>query len=183
MYVKPGSEVFDILTQAEKASLRAENLTQQLLALSREEAPVRRRAGNDEERLFVSGRRKVLVMDDEEIVRNVVDRMLSQCGFTATFACDGNEMLELYRQAAESGSPFDAVIIDLVVSSGMGGREAIGKLLEIDPDARAVVSSGCSEDQVMTEFSKFGFAGALPKPYQISELNRVLYKVIMTERE
>jgi CheY-like chemotaxis protein len=183
MYVKPGSEVFDILIQAEKASLRAENLTQQLLALSRDEPPVRKGIEKDKERLFISGRRKVLVMDDEEIVRNVIDRMLNQCGYTAIFACDGHEMLKLYKQALESGDPFDAVIIDLVISYGMGGREAIIKLLEMDPHAKAVVSSGCSEDQMMTEFSKFGFAGVLPKPYQISELNRVLFRVIMGEKE
>ena len=118
-------------------------------------------------------------MDDEEIVRNVVDRMLNQCGCEASFARDGQEMLTLYKSAQESTKPFDAVIIDLIIANGMGGKEAIGKLLEMDPKANAVVSSGYSEDLIMSEYRDYGFKGALAKPYKISELSRVLHEVIV----
>jgi len=132
----------------------------------------------EERGFWVPGGRRILVMDDEEIVRSVIDRMLVQCGCSAVFAGEGSEMLRLYREAMEAGKPFDAVIIDLVVAEGMGGREAIVRLLQMDPKARAIVSSGCLEDEVLTEFRKFGFAGVLAKPYQMAELSRVLNKVV-----
>jgi len=87
-------------------------------------------------------------------------------------------MIKLYRQAMESGKPYDAVIIDLIIAGGMGGREAIEKLLAMDPDARAIVSSGYSDDTVLSNFRRFGFRGVLPKPYNISELGKVLHEVI-----
>lgn len=124
-------------------------------------------------------RRRVLVMDDEEIVRTVLDRMLLQCGCESTFARDGAEMIDIYRRATLMGYPFDAVIIDLVVASGMGGREAVAKLLEIDPDAKAIVSSGYSDDRIMSDFKEYGFRGVLAKPYTLATLNQVLHEVIL----
>ncbi|MEJ2695603.1 MAG: response regulator [Candidatus Sulfobium sp.] len=117
-------------------------------------------------------------MDDEEIVRTVLDRMLLQCGCESTFARDGSEMIDIYRRSMIRGRTFDAVIVDLVVSSGMGGREAVGKLLESDPEAKAIVSSGYSDDSIMSDFRQYGFKGVLPKPYRLSKLNRVLHEVI-----
>jgi CheY-like chemotaxis protein len=125
------------------------------------------------------GRRRILVMDDEELVRTVAERMLDQCGCSATFAGDGEEMLARYREAFDAGRPFDAVIVDLLVSSGMGGKEAIAELLRIDPHARAIVSSGYSDDPIMEQYRDFGFQGILPKPYLIPALKRVLYDVII----
>ena len=130
------------------------------------------------ERYYLSGNKRILVMDDEDIVRNVVERMLGQCGCTATFARDGQEMLDKYKKEMESGRTFDAVIIDLIIAGGMGGKEAVGKLLELDPRARAIVSSGYSEDKIMSHFREFGFKGMLPKPYTLSELGKVLHEVI-----
>ncbi|MGE5300042.1 MAG: response regulator [Acidobacteriota bacterium] len=121
-------------------------------------------------------------MDDEDMVRNVIDRMLGQCGCTASFARDGQEMIELYRKGMESGRPFDAVIIDLIIPGGMGGKEAVGKLLEVDPYARATVSSGYSEDLIMSNFREFGFKGVLAKPYNLSELGKVLSEVTSGDR-
>jgi two-component system cell cycle sensor histidine kinase/response regulator CckA len=126
----------------------------------------------------MSGKRRILVMDDEEIVRNVIGRMLNQCGCDADFAREGAEMLDRYKEALEAGEPFDAVIVDLVVAEGMGGKEAIGRLLEVDPDARAIVSSGYSDDLIMGDYGEFGFRAVLPKPYGIADLNRVLRDVL-----
>lgn len=125
-----------------------------------------------------SARKRILIMDDEEIVRTVLDRMLLQCGCESTFAREGSEMLDIYRSAMLQGHPFDAVIVDLVVSKGMGGKEAVGKLLEIDPEARAIVSSGYSDDPIMSDFRQYGFRGVLAKPYRLSRLNQVLREVI-----
>lgn len=124
-------------------------------------------------------KRRVLVMDDEAIVRTVVERMLNQCGCSVVFAANGEEMLACYRESWEAGRPFDAVIVDLIISAGMGGKEAVAKLLEIDPDAKAIVSSGYSDDPIMAHYKEFGFRGALPKPYPIPELSRVLRDVIL----
>jgi PAS domain S-box-containing protein len=126
-----------------------------------------------------STRKRILVMDDEEIVRSVIDRMLLQCGCESTFARDGAEMINAYRSAMLQGHPFDAVIVDLVVSNGMGGKEAVGKLLEIDPEAKAIVSSGYSDDLIMSDFRQHGFKGVLAKPYRLSRLNQVLREVII----
>jgi CheY-like chemotaxis protein len=124
-------------------------------------------------------KRRVLVMDDEAIVRTVVERMLNQCGCSVVFAENGEEMLACYRESWEAGRPFDAVIVDLIISAGMGGKEAIAKLLEINPDAKAIVSSGYSDDPIMAHYKEYGFRGVLPKPYPIPELSRVLRDVIL----
>lgn len=116
-------------------------------------------------------------MDDEEIIRTVVSKMLEQCGFEAECARDGDEMLALYTTAKDSGVPFDAVIIDLIITGGMGGKEAIKRLIEIDPNITAIVSSGYSEDPVVSSFREFGFKGVLSKPYAIAELSAALQKV------
>jgi len=126
----------------------------------------------------IRDRGKVLVMDDDEIVRIVVGRMLGQCGYEADFAEDGAEAIELYKKAKESGEPFDAVIIDLIIPAGMGGKEVIKKLLEIDPDIKAIVSSGYSEDPLMADFKGYGFREALAKPYELPDLRQVLHRVI-----
>ena len=135
-----------------------------------------------ERKFFLEGNKRILVMDDDDLVRNVIDRMLTQCGCTASFARDGEEMIRVYKEGLENGTPFDAVIIDLIIAGGMGGREAVRQLLEMDPHAKAIVSSGYSDDSIMSSFKTFGFSGALAKPYSISELGRVLYDVIFSDK-
>ncbi|MDP2158567.1 MAG: PAS domain S-box protein, partial [Nitrospirota bacterium] len=124
---------------------------------------------------------KILVMDDEEIVRSVVERLLLQCGFEAALAKDGAEMLRLYREAKEAGRPFDAVILDLIIQNGMGGQEAMENLIGYDPDVRVIVSSGFSNNPIMANFRDYGFSGFLPKPYKLDELKRVM-KDILTNK-
>jgi PAS domain S-box-containing protein len=131
----------------------------------------------------VSGMGKILIMDDEELVRDVAADMLSFVGYQTELACDGLEAIELYKKAREAGQPFDAVIMDLTIPGGMGGKQAIGKLLEIDPEVKAVVSSGYGNDPIMSDFRQYGFSGFLPKPYKIEELSKALHKVICDEKE
>ncbi len=128
-----------------------------------------------------AGGGKVLLMDDEEIVRAVAGQMLSRIGYQVEFAVEGRDAVELYRQARESGEPFDAVIMDLTVPGGMGGLEAVRKLRRIDPDVKAVVSSGYSDDPVLSDYREYGFSGVLPKPYKIIELSEVLETVLSGE--
>jgi two-component system cell cycle sensor histidine kinase/response regulator CckA len=130
-----------------------------------------------------AGRKKILVMDDEEMVRNVARRMLERMGYEVALAEDGLEAVELYAGALKSGQPFDAVIIDLVVQSGMGGKEALEKLLQIDPGVRGIVSSGYSADPIMADYRRHGFCGIITKPYRILDLQEVLHKVITGKDE
>lgn len=108
---------------------------------------------------------KVLVMDDDEMVRFVAGETLKRYGFEVEFANDGSEAVKLYRERRQAGSPFVAVILDLNIPGGMGGEETMKRLLEIDPAARGYVSSGRTDDPVMTDYHTFGFSGTIEKPY------------------
>jgi CheY-like chemotaxis protein len=126
----------------------------------------------------VPGEGRILVMDDEAIVRDVAGQMLTHLGYEVEFAQDGAEAIDLYSKAKESGAPFDAVIMDLTVPGGMGGKEAVQRLLTIDPDVKAVVSSGYSDNPVMSDFRRFGFSGVVAKPYKVLEMSRVLSQIL-----
>jgi nitrogen-specific signal transduction histidine kinase/ActR/RegA family two-component response regulator len=126
----------------------------------------------------IRGAGKILVMDDEAIVRDVTGQILKHLGYDVEFAGDGSEAIDLYRKAKESGKPFDLVIMDLTVPGGMGGKEAIYRLIEIDPDARAIVSSGYADNLVMSDFRQYGFKGVVAKPYKIQQLALVLHSVL-----
>jgi signal transduction histidine kinase/ActR/RegA family two-component response regulator len=130
-----------------------------------------------------AGGGRVLVMDDDELVRKVVCRVLSKVGFEISSAKSGIEAIEMYTEASSSDRPFDLVIMDLTVPGGLGGKETIEELLDIDPEVKAIVSSGYSTDPVMKDFRKYGFKGAVIKPYNIEELMSVVRKVIAEEQE
>jgi CheY-like chemotaxis protein len=117
-------------------------------------------------------------MDDEEAIRILLREMLLRLGYEVESASDGAEAIDLYRHAQEAGQPFAAVVMDLVVPGGMGGKEAISKLRALDPEVKAIVSSGYSNDPIMADFPHYGFCGVLPKPYQLSELSAVLQQVL-----
>jgi CheY-like chemotaxis protein len=134
--------------------------------------------GVEKEKLL-TGCGKILVMDDEEEVRMVLRNMLSHIGYDFEFAIDGREVIELYQRALESGEPFDVVILDLTVSGRMGGKEAMIELLKIDPDIKAIVSIGYSNDPVMAQSRRYGFKGVIAKPYKIEELSRLLYELVV----
>ena len=117
---------------------------------------------------------RVLVMDDEKLIRDIVVQFLTVMGFEAAKAEDGREALDMYRVAKETGHAFDAVIMDLTIPGGMGGKETIKKLLAYDPAAAAVVSSGYSNDPIMSNYEAYGFKGVIKKPYRIEDLSDAL---------
>ena len=129
-----------------------------------------------------AGRGKILVMDDEEAIRDLLVQMLTRCGYEADAARFGAEAIELYKRAYDAGRPYAAVIMDLTVPGGMGGKEAIRKLVAIDPHVRVVVSSGYANDPVMANYRQYNFRGACPKPYKVTELSGVLHRVIHGEK-
>ena len=131
----------------------------------------------EEQRLF-TGKGKILFMDDEQMIREIAGQMLRKLGYEVEFARDGEEAIKLYSKAKESRETFDAVIMDLTVPGGMGGKEAIQRLKEIDPKVKAIVSSGYFNDPVMSDFREYGFRGVFAKPYKIEDLSRVLHEVL-----
>ena len=121
--------------------------------------------------------KRVLVMDDEESLRNLSQKILERLGHKVDTVKDGVEAVETYKKNMVSGDPFDAVILDLTIKGGMGGEQTMRELLKIDPDVKAIVSSGYFDDPVMSDFEKYGFMGALPKPYENKALKEVLERL------
>jgi PAS domain S-box-containing protein len=124
------------------------------------------------------GPARILVMDDDRKIRNIVERFLKSIGYEAVTASNGADAVECYRMERETGTPFDAVIMDLTVPGGMGGREAMERLIEIDPTVTAIVSSGYSNDPVMANYREYGFQAVLTKPYQLHDLEQVVRRVV-----
>ena len=124
------------------------------------------------------GRGRVLVMDDEQMIREIAAKIISALGYEVAAARDGREALTLWQQAREEGQPFDAVIMDLTVPGGMGGAEAVRELLALDPGATAIVSSGYSQDPIMAGYREYGFRDVITKPYGVAEVGRILARLI-----
>jgi PAS domain S-box-containing protein len=124
------------------------------------------------------GEGRILLMDDDRSLRNSISRTLMQMGYEVEIASDGKEAIEKYRKAVGGNKPFDVVILDLTVAVGMGGKEAIKELLKIDPGVRAIVSSGYSDDALMSDFRSHGFMGVISKPYDINDLHNLVASVI-----
>ncbi|MEW6378657.1 MAG: PAS domain S-box protein [bacterium] len=129
-------------------------------------------------RVMQSGEGRILFMDDQKLVRDMVGRMLTGLGYEVVLAKEGDEAVELYKRARETGRAFAAVILDLTIPGGMGGEEVIQRLHEIDPGVKAIVSSGYADDPVMAEYQEHGFRGVVAKPYEIKELSETLSRII-----
>jgi CheY-like chemotaxis protein/anti-sigma regulatory factor (Ser/Thr protein kinase) len=125
------------------------------------------------------GKGRLLIMDDEEAVRNVLGELLKNLGYEIGFAADGMEAIKMYTSALQSGQPFAAVIMDLTIPGGMGGKTAIKKLKKIDPKIKAIVASGYSNDPIMAEFNTYGFKAAISKPYTIMDIGKILREILM----
>ena len=129
----------------------------------------------------MTGKGRILLMDDEQIILDVTLEVLRFLGYDVVFARDGAAAVELYKKATADGQPFDLVILDLTIPDGMSGREAMERLREFDPAVKAVVSSGYSNDPVMQDYTSYGFSGKLTKPYRITEIKRILEEQIPTK--
>ena len=121
---------------------------------------------------------KVLLMDDEEIIRSLTTEMLIRLGGITDTATNGEEALTMYQQAMQEGTPYDLVILDLTVPGAMGGKEAIKELLAIDPGAKVIVSSGYADDPVMALYNEHGFKAVAAKPYTLNELKHAIEKAL-----
>ncbi|MBU4010543.1 MAG: response regulator, partial [Proteobacteria bacterium] len=132
----------------------------------------------EEETFLLKGKGKILVMDDDDLLRELAGEMLDTLGYESEFAKDGSEAVELYRKAMESEKPYDAVILDITIPGGMGGKEAVIILIEMDPEVKAIVFSGYSADEVLSNFSEYGFKGMMAKPFDTYALGKVLNDVL-----
>ena len=126
----------------------------------------------------IIGQGRILVMDDDENIREVLCRMLGQLGYEADSGSDGSQAIEKFVKAKESGRPFDAVILDLTVPAGMGGKETMERLLRVDPQVKAIVSSGYSDGPVMEKFKDYGFSESIAKPYRVAAISEILQRLI-----
>jgi CheY-like chemotaxis protein len=122
-------------------------------------------------------RGKLLVMDDEEMIRQMNQLFLERMGFEVSLAEDGEQAVQLFQEALAQGRPFDGVILDLTIRGGMGGKETIQRLLGIDPSVKALLISAYDTDPVFSNFRQFGFMGALAKPYDIFDLSNMVLTV------
>jgi len=131
-----------------------------------------------EKEIARNGNWRVLVMDDEDLVREMEIGMLEHLGYEARGARDGGEAIRMYKDALMEGRPFDLVVMDLTIPGKMGGKEACARLLEMYPDAKVIVCSGYSSDPVMSDHAAYGFLGRLGKPFHMEGLKRVMDQVL-----
>ena len=124
------------------------------------------------------GQARLLIMDDEEIVLEVLQKLLEESGYEVLTARNGDEAVAVYKQALTSDSPVDAVILDLTIPGGMGGAETLKCLQTEDPNVVAIASSGYSNNPIMSDYQQYGFQGVLPKPYTLQNLNQILNSVL-----
>jgi CheY-like chemotaxis protein len=128
-----------------------------------------------------TGSERLLVMDDEEALRILFKAVLSKLGYDVQTARDGAEAIALYEATKAAGGGFDAVLLDLTVTGGMGGLEAAAKLRELSPSLKLIVSSGYSEAPVMSHFADYGFDAVVLKPWTVKEISEILRKVLIAD--
>jgi two-component system cell cycle sensor histidine kinase/response regulator CckA len=130
------------------------------------------------ETMTAGGQGTILVMDDEHEVRETVGAMLRRLGYTVELVESGAMAVERYRESLQNNKPFDLVIMDLTVPGGMGGKEAVVRLREMDPGVKAIVSSGYANDPVMADYAQYGFAGVVAKPFRLQDLSASVTAVL-----
>ena len=113
-------------------------------------------------------------MDDDQAVLEIATQMLNMMGFKTETATNGQEAVALYKKAQKGGQPFGAVLLDLTIPGGMGGKETVKQLVQIDPEVKAIVSSGYANDPIMADYKSFGFSSVVSKPYDIEKLGEAL---------
>ena len=124
------------------------------------------------------GQGRILYMDDDDNVRNVGRRFISFLGYEVTTAESGSQAVSLYKEALDKGKPFHAVILDLTVKGDVGGKEAFDLILASDPGAKGIISSGYTDDPIMSNYGEYGFSAAIAKPYEVDELKRTLESIM-----
>jgi two-component system cell cycle sensor histidine kinase/response regulator CckA len=133
------------------------------------------------EEFHIAGKGRILVMDDEKKIRDTASNILTQFGYEVACAFDGTEAIKMYKEAKETGQPFNAVIMDLTIPGGMGGKETIKQLISLDPGIKVIVSSGYSNDPIMVEYTNYGFCSVVAKPYSSQDLGRAVHSALSND--
>lgn len=123
-------------------------------------------------------RRNILVMDDDEAILEVAEGVLNHLGFNPLITRNGEETIEIYKESMKFNSPIDLVIMDLTIHGGLGAEETIQKLKAIDPNIKAIISSGYQDKPALLKPEEFGFCGSINKPFTVQELNDALHKAL-----
>jgi two-component system cell cycle sensor histidine kinase/response regulator CckA len=144
-------------------------------------ASSRARPGNVPLPAAPAEKKRILLMDDEQMILDIVSRMLTHLGYEVTICTDGSQAIAAFAKAKSNAQPFDVVLMDLVIPNGVGGQDAVHTIRKIDPTARVIASSGHLEHPAMTDYRKFGFVAVLEKPYKLERLQQVIEKVIAAE--
>ncbi len=140
--------------------------------------PDRQEEPGSEQAMTMALKATVMIMDDEKLIRDVTTAMLHLLGHDVIFAQPGQEAIDLYRQYSEAGQPIDLIIMDLTIPGGMGGEKAVQEIHAINPEAKVIVSSGYSNDQVMANFQDYGFIAAIIKPFQMQDIKEAINKAL-----
>jgi len=130
-------------------------------------------------RQYLNDKLRILIVDDQEIIRDLVQAILGNVGHEVFVAEGGDQAINLYKSELENGRKFDLIIMDLTIPGEMGGKEAIVKLKELDPNVKAIVSSGYSDDPVMSDYEHYGFDGCIVKPYKNKDLIEIVQNVML----
>jgi len=121
---------------------------------------------------------KILLMDDEPIILDLGAKLLRHLGYDVVTAMHGAEAAAVFQEAKNGGSPFDVIILDLIIPGGIGADKVIDVIKKIDPGVRAIVTSGYADDPIIVDFQKHGFSGAMAKPFNLEELEREIARVM-----
>jgi two-component system, cell cycle sensor histidine kinase and response regulator CckA len=124
--------------------------------------------------LTITTSKKIIIMDDEECIRETFGELLKKMGCSVVYAADGTDLLESIKKSALEGHPFDAVIMDLTIPGGMGGKDAISELRKINSEIKAFVSSGYSDDPIMAHPENYGFTDKITKPFRSADLRKLM---------
>jgi PAS domain S-box-containing protein len=126
----------------------------------------------------ITEKRRILLMDDEQMILDIVSRMLVHLGYEVGTCTDGAQAIAAFAKAKSNGAPYDVVLMDLVIPNGVGGQDAVHTIRKIDPNAKVIASSGHLEHPVMIDYKKFGFVAALEKPYKLERLQQVIDGIV-----
>ena len=121
----------------------------------------------------------ILVLDDQAVIRKILDTILGKLGFDVTFTVEGRETVAAYKTRLAQKRPYDVVILDLTIPGGMGGREVSEKILTMDPAAKIIISSGYASDPIMSNYEEFGIKAIVAKPYRFSDFKEVIINVLI----
>jgi PAS domain S-box-containing protein len=128
-----------------------------------------------------TAKKRILLMDDEQMILDIVSRMLTHLGYEVSICTDGAQAIAAFAKAKSNGQPFDVVLMDLVIPNGVGGQDAVHTIRKIDPNAKVIASSGHLEHPAMIDHRKFGFVAVLEKPYKLERLQQVINGVVAAE--